>query len=65
MIGARLVTKRIIAPVRAIIQYVEICIFPILILGNKRIDNVTKTNAIDEIIIVGIINCPTAIMDLF
>ena len=55
LIGANPVAKRMMAPVRAINQYVETQNLPILIFGKKRIDSVTDMNVMLEIIIVGII----------
>ena len=65
MIGANPVAKRIMAPVRAINQYVETQNLPILIFGKKRIDSVTDTNVMLEIIIVGIIRARVLLCAFF
>ena len=54
-IGAKEKDKRIIAPNKAIIQYVSSFIFPIFRCGKNRIDNITNVNVETEITIVGII----------
>ena len=65
LIGAKPVAKRIIAPIKAINQYVEIENLPILIFGKKRIDNVTDMNVMLEIIIVGIIRARVLLCAFF
>ena len=65
LIGAKPVAKRIMAPVRAINQYVETQNLPILIFGKKRIDIVTDTNVMLEIIIVGIIRARVLLCAFF
>ena len=55
LIGANENAKRIIAPIRAMIQYVPNLIFPILKVGKNRIEQVISRNVTQEIIIVGII----------
>ena len=55
LIGAKENAKRMMAPIRAIIQYVSNLIFPILICGKNGIDKITDINVIEAIIIVGII----------
>ena len=47
--------NNITAPIRAIIQYVFMLIFPILIFGNKNNDMMIVTNVTLEITMVGII----------
>ena len=54
--GDRLVTIKITAQVKAIIQYVCNLILPILILGKNSSDMVMDMKVITEIIIVGIIS---------
>jgi len=54
-IGDKEKDKRIIAPIREIIQYVSICIFPILIFGKNRTEVATSRTVIIEITIVAII----------
>ena len=56
LIGAKLNEISKIAPKRAISQYVDNVTFPILIFGNNKTDNVTRTNVIKQITNVGIIN---------
>ena len=53
--GAKENAKRIMAPNKAIIQYVSNFTLPILMCGNNRIDKMTNINVVIEIIIVGII----------
>ena len=56
LIGAKPIETKRIAPINPTTQYVEIENLPILIFGNSRIDKVTKTNVIKQIIRVGIIH---------
>ena len=56
--GANWNAKMMIAPNRAITQYVLILIFPILILGRTSRDTAMSMNVITEIIIVAIIVQP-------
>ena len=56
LIGAYPCAINKIAPNKATMQYVDKVIFPILIFGKKRIERVTKTNVIKQIISVGIIH---------
>ena len=65
LIGAKPVAKRIMAPVRAINQYVDMENLPILIFGKKRIDSVTDMNVMLEIIIVGIIRARVLLCAFF
>ena len=55
LIGAKENANNKEAPITAIIQYVPILIFPILIVGKNKIEAVILMNVITEIIMVGII----------
>lgn len=55
LIGDKEKIIRIMAPTKAITQWVAIFIFPIFIYGKKMIDKVINKNVIREIINVGII----------
>ena len=61
-IGAKENTKSIVAPINAMIQYVPTLIFPILIDGKNKIDNVMSRNVVIEITMVGIIKMQTLVI---